>query len=225
MSASFDVVLKDDKKKSYSDTACFAPHYYAAHNVQTWKVRIPTVESGWDLGGTTRLPDDEVRRYLNAIKAMGFNFTYKLGEFNGRKCFTATIQSSENTEIACLLVLNALRYLYEDNMVFIPEAFLKWIKPEDKPNELLNKLFMAHYLDTIRNSNHSFLQHYTILVPLSQEEFDEIILKNTDHVTHVNENLRHVTPNMSLVALRSKMKRAESFEEAKLVYDGALIEA
>ena len=49
-----------------------------------------------------------------------------------------------------------------------------------------------------------------------------IILQNNKHVKHVSENLRNVTPTMSLVDLYAKMSNAKTFKTAKKVYDEAL---
>lgn len=153
--------------------ACFNPHY---QNLWTYHSMEVFVHKDWmqenKRHGYKDFTKEDYEEYARLLQVMGLNFSMRQEGNN----FVFFVPLKENTTVHNKLILNAVRYLCEDNMPHIAQHFLRFAKEKVLGVNLYTKFLVAHQFGQISNNNHAFIPYYSLPLPLSNEDFKEKML-------------------------------------------------
>lgn len=156
---------------------CFAPQYSMIHEYEQFNVYV--------LKTVTNFTKIEIEQYYNCLIKMGFKFsmeetTIKIGMYSepiGEPTYKFVILIKENSPIANLIIINAIRYLYENPYHNIVSTFLLLVN-SNAQESLINKFIISHY-GRLYELGHCICRiDYRILKLMSEEKFKKIVLEN-----------------------------------------------
>lgn len=180
------VGTKPDPNYKYSPNDCFSGLY---GNVMSQKeIEVLVLKSyPTNYEASQKFTPNQVYQYYNLLRDCEFVFSMEEGQrmvglnMNPAKlidCYIFNIKVQANSRLVNLILLNAIRYLYETNFHLIVSAFLK-LCDYDTDISTFNRFLLAHSLT--RESHHSVhcLLQSSIDVKryYSDKDFVNLILK------------------------------------------------
>lgn len=171
---------------------CFSRFYTASTSYKNIKVYILTDYSGkYSSRNEMKFSKAEVEEYLNALQKIGINFTWnfdanRTNPANQTKgSWEIDINTEENSALGIMILLNAIRYTYENPYQKIVSHFLELNKQKgDFLFSTYNKLMLSHYTSNAIPNGHTinFIPG-TPMKYLLKEEVEEFILNKKNKVS------------------------------------------
>ena len=175
---------KLNPKNPYRITACFGGFYGSVMSYEVVEVIVLKKYGQKFPGGVMRLTEEEIFKFYENLRDCEFNFSLEVtkriietGELGETECYVFTIDIQQNSRLVNLILLNAIRYLYEANMHLIVTAFNALMEYKHKLSTF-NRFLLAHALSTGHHSGHCLIrQTNTIFKHYTEDMFLERVLK------------------------------------------------
>lgn len=176
--------LGNGEVQSYRGSACFSMVYGRLKQYQKIVIYHPKKEYDKQVyGDEASVQGQDLEEFLNCLREWKFNFTYNADDVmcdendnNKQPAYSYTIIIKENKNVANKILINCIRYTCEGNFGGIVRAFLKMHRDEYKGVNSFTKLMIAHQYKGLSNTNHTFVPYERFVKPITDEEFESIVL-------------------------------------------------
>lgn len=200
----FRVTKTNGEKEEVHNTSCFAGYY---GRMDSFKEIGIYVLKNYNFGNYNKLnkmqfSKKEVEAYVKLLRKIGFYLTFEdnvpCTVSNGTTHDSYFIswkignKEGENNNYSTLILMNAIRYLYEKPFPEIVEGFLHLSKYRNKEINFFTRFLMAHYAPERVHSGHCIRSSYSQLEkPLTNEQVKNLVLNNKDRHYLVQNTLPH----------------------------------
>lgn len=205
------VGTKPDPNYKYSPNACFSGLYGNVMSQKEIEVLV-LKEYPTSYLASQKFTSNQVYQYYNLLRDCEFVFSMEEGqrrikfvdEHVPTDCYIFNIKVQANSRLVNLILLNAIRYLYETNFHMIVSAFLK-LCYYDTDISTFNRFLLAHSLThESHHSGHCLLQSsIDVKRYYSDKDFVNLILKAPSRIKSsiINDGERPYTANYLLRSL------------------------
>lgn len=204
---------------------CFGGYYDQMHSYKNIKVFILKnypypYEQSSDMSYTT----EAVIKYVDYFKKMGFtlDFSEEKIKLNSKTCDAYAVswkignQDGENTVLSTLILMNALRYLYENPYQKIVDAFFHLASQEGDVH-LFNRFLIAHVVAHNFPSGHMLHKPHFLEILLNDDEIETLIKKDNTPYSWVQGNLK-VTKHLNETPIAELINNNKSLNEIYTKY-------
>jgi hypothetical protein len=214
----------------YFHASCFSATYSSASKYDKFKVYVLKKYNTAKINGANlKYSSKEVYEFAFYLKCCGFKFNVeeanvfipKIDETVDSYIFHIPVK--QNSNLGVLLMLNAVRYLYEYDLNKIADRFLQFCREKRGPH-LLNRFFAAHLIGNLVNANHCITSsHSKLMHYLNDKEINEVL---TDPKTYISTDgvphFRMTGSNLNIPKLSDEalsLSPQEAFSHYKKISD------
>jgi hypothetical protein len=190
------------RKVRLERAACYANHYSRLKQFKECVVEVPVIHLQHQYDKAITFTEEDFVEYVRLLNVMGFKFSMK----KENNVFLFTVNFIENKNIANKIILNAIRYLSEDYLPYVPYFFLKFAKGKMFGVNLWTRFMMAHYAhDNFSNNGHTICNGACLPKILTNAIFKEKILDNdaemyaSSVIPHGTKPIMGYNPNLPAV--------------------------
>lgn len=134
--------------------------------------------------------EEEIEEYINLLNKCGFNLNLKVGKCDEKDAYLISFkigkEKGENSIFASLILLNAIRYLYEHTYNHVPGAFLHLCKYENDDVNIFTRFLIANWIiPSTAGFGHCTRNRCLLEKPLTDNEVKKHVIEYYENVTCV----------------------------------------
>lgn len=185
-SVDYDVIGYDEKHNSIArGSACYSGIYNKINDFKSILLYVP-IKSDIN-SNSVKHSLDKIKQYNKILETADLKFTFneELTDIGNKTCYSYNINVEDNSIAGVKLIMNFVRYLFEEEY---PEIVTTILKIDNELPDLLpiNKLILGHYSRLSWNGGHDIRGSYFYRLFKNNDEYLKWL---KSHKGNINGNL------------------------------------